>query len=227
MPVQDDEQSPVDDQPLADEADDSDGEPPPLCEDDSNSSDEDEAPQQISLPAADTPVVTEAQDKEPAVRLKRQLCQKTESASRSYLCEGDRKVKWCTPYESGDLTNSESDSPPGLAEDSSDEDNYCINTDIPVDAQPKARDSWKPNRKSAPHLCYYPNGERKPDSEIAVGSDDDSDNSAPVKGPKSGATVQKGISHPSPTRESSTSNIGGETSGILDRRIAYDPDDTG
>ena len=92
------------------------------------------------------------------------------------------KVKWHPPCESGsDLTNSEDDGPPGLAEDSSDEDD-CINTDIPGDAQPKARDEWKPSRKSAPHLCYYPNGERKPDSEIGVESDDDSDHNAPVKG---------------------------------------------
>ena len=75
------------------------------------------------------------------------------------------KVKWHPPYESGsDLTNSESDGPPGLAEDSSDE-NDCINTDIPADAEPKARDEWKlvsdepaPNgaQKCAPKYCNFP-----------------------------------------------------------------------
>ena len=133
MPLQDNEQSPADDQPPADEADDSDGEPPPLCEDDCDSSDEDEPP------AAETPIVTEAQDKEPPARLKRQPCRKSGSAPRIYLDEGNMKVKWHPPCESGsDLTNSEDDGPPGLAEDSSDEDE-CISTGIPADAQPKAR----------------------------------------------------------------------------------------
>ena len=217
MPLQDNEQSPADDQPPADEADDSDGEPPPLCEDDSDSSDEDEPP------AAKTPIVTEAQDKEPPARLKRQPCRKSGSAPRIYLDEGNMKVKWHPPCESGsDLTNSEDDGPPGLAEDSSDEDD-CINTDIPADAQPKARDERKPSRKSAPHLCYYPNGERKPDSEIGVGSDDDSDHGTPVKGPEPVTTAQKGILRTSQTRESNFSTIGEESYDILDRRIAYDP----
>ena len=60
-PLQDNEQSLIDDQPPADEADDSDGEPPPLCEDDSDSSDEDEVPQQTNPSAAETPVTAEAQ----------------------------------------------------------------------------------------------------------------------------------------------------------------------
>ena len=76
-----------------------------------------------------------------------------------------------------------------------------------------------------PHLNYYPNGERKPESEIGIDSDSNRGHSAPVKGHKVlSATIQKGILRSSPTRESNTSSIGEESYGILDRRIAYDPD---